>query len=273
MNARQSGPPGGHAGTVRRGLRRLDPRTRLLAGFLLMVQVLLIQPGWGLIVLTIVLLMFLMFARPPLVRLGLAVSALVWMLGFTVILHGFTTPGHILARIPGVDWTLTVEGIQYGGLFAGRLAALALVGVTLSLSLSALETVRALHSLGRPLEIVGVPVGSATLMLGMTLRFVPTLYAEATQLRRALIVRGWNPGKSLPGRVQAWIPLFIPLLVNALRRADDVAETLVLRGYTPGATMPSYGGQSWGVRDAALIAGVSLPGIVAATALWLVPVA
>ncbi len=74
-----------------------------------------------------------------------------------------------------------------------------------------------------PLKIFRVPVSIAGLVLMLTFRFVPILFEEAQHLKMALLARGWKPGKSFVQKVQAWIPLMIPLLISALRRSDGIA--------------------------------------------------
>jgi energy-coupling factor transport system permease protein len=240
-------------------LSRLDPRARLIAALILIIQLVLIPLDPALLVVGLLLFMFVFMGRPPLKRLAFGLITIAWMLALTIILHAFTTPGNILWTVPGVGWMMTTEGVQNGCLLAGRLSALVLIGVTLSLSLSALEVIRAMDVLLYPLARIGIPVGSLSLMLGMTLRFVPSLYQEALVLRKALRARGWEAGTGMISRVRAWIPLFIPLLANALRRADDLAETLVLRGYDPKASLGSYGLSTWNRRDTWAIAVCALP--------------
>jgi energy-coupling factor transport system permease protein len=237
----------------------LDPRARLLCGLILIVQVVLIPPGLHLLISLALLVVYVFMGRPPLSRLALGLVAVAWMLGLTLLLHAFTTPGHILWTVPKVGWMMTVEGLQNGLLLAGRLSSLVLLGVTLSLAVSALEAIRAMDVLLHPLARLKVPVGTFSLLLGMTLRFVPSLYEEALILRKALKARGWNPGKGILSRVRAWIPLFIPLLANALRRADDLAETLVLRGYNPKAVRTKYGLSKWTRIDTLSLVLVLIP--------------
>jgi len=243
-------------------LSRFDPRARLVAGLILIIQLVLIPLDPALLLAGLLLAMFVFMGRPPLKRLALGLITIAWMLALTILLHAFTTPGNILWTVPGVGWMMTAEGVQNGFLLAGRLSALVLIGVTLSLSISALEVIRAMDVLLHPLARIGIPVGSFSLMLGMTLRFVPSLYEEALILRKALHARGWESGTGLISRVRAWIPLFIPLLANALRRADDIAETLVLRGYNPRTVRISYGLSTWNRLDTWSILVSALPIIV-----------
>ena len=177
------------SGMRRPPLQLLDPRARLLSGGLLLAQLMLLPAGPSFWVAVAWLVVFLFAGRPPLARLGIGLMTVAWMLALTLLLHAFTTPGHVIWTLPGLDWVMTAEGLRSGALLAGRLAALVLIGITLSLSLTSLEAIRSMDSLLSPLARIGVPVGSMTLMLGMTLRFVPTLYAEALQLKKVYMIR------------------------------------------------------------------------------------
>lgn len=237
----------------------IDPRARLLAGATLLAGLMVLPWGWPLWSAALLAPLAIAAVRPPLNRLFTALFALSWMLLITVAVHAFSTPGHILWELPALRWTLTLEGLEKGVLFAARLAAVVLVGAAVSLSVGPLEGVRAVESLAKPLRKIGVPVASLALIFGLALRFVPTLFDEAKTLKKALTARGWTQGKGVAGRVRAWIPLFIPLLASGLRRGDDIAETLVLRGYAPGRARTSWRESRWGWRESALLALTLVP--------------
>jgi energy-coupling factor transport system permease protein len=239
--------------------RELDPRARIFAVILLIIGLMVLPWGVSLWTVTVVASVALFALKVPVKRLSAAVATLSWMLVITVAVHGFTAPGHVLWEVPLVEWKLTLEGLAQGGLFAGRLAAVVILGAGLSLSMSALEGVRALEALGRPFAVIGLPVATLTMVLALSLRFVPTLFEEAMLLRKALQARGWTPGHGLVNRIRAWIPLFVPVLASGLRRSDEIAETLVLRGYAPGVRRTSMFEGHWGWRETLVVMLAILP--------------
>ena len=240
-------------------LKGIDPRARLLAGLLLILGLMILPWGGALWTAAALVPVTLAVIRPSLSRLTTAMFAISWMILLTVLVHGFSTPGHLVWQVPVVDWVLTVEGIQKGLLFAGRLTLIILLGAAISLSIDPLEGIRAGESLLKPLSKIGIPIGSIALIFGLTLRFIPTLFDEAKTLRNALLARGWSPGKGVVARVRAWIPLFIPLLASGLRRSDDIAETLVMRGFLPQGTRSTGRVLSWGKTETLLLAVAILP--------------
>lgn len=236
---------------------RLDARARIVSAGLLALGLMILPWGASLWSCAAVSLIGLFLLKPPISRLRTAIAALSWMLLITLVVHGFSSPGHVLWEMPLTHWRLTLEGIAKGALFSGRLAAVMMLGAAVSLTIGPLEGIRALDDLGQPFRKIGVPVGTITLVLALALRFVPTLFEEALTLRKALLARGWSPGTGAVSRVKAWIPLFIPVLASGLRRSDDIAETLVLRGYDPDVRRASIDPSVWSGRESwAAFAGV-----------------
>ncbi len=194
-------------------------------------------------------------------RLTAPLFALGWMFALTIIIHGFTTPGHVLWEIRSVGLNLTEEGVYRGLLFSGRLAAVMLAVGSIAIHLPPLKIIQAFLWFAEPLRRLGVPVGSPALSLALALRFVPAMYDEVQILRKALLVRGWKEGRGLM-RVRAWIPLIIPLLVSGLRRADDVALSLVVRGFQPSERRTAMYPLTWGAKEMGFVLVSCLPFVV-----------
>ncbi len=242
----------------------MDPRAKLAAAFLLLIAVMALPWGPGLWIAAGLTLLASAAARLPVARAVALFLALGWMFLLTVLVHGFTTPGHLIWEVPGLGWSLTREGLLRGTLFAGRLTAMTLVGGAVAVSTDPMDAMRALESFLMPLRRLGIPVGMLSLTFIMALRFVPTLYREAQLLRKALLARGWSSGKGVGGRVKAWIPLIIPLLASGLRRSDTLAATLVVRGYDPYRRRGALYPPRWRPRETGVVLAAALPLLLAA---------
>ncbi len=230
-----------------------DARIWAVAGLLTLIGVLLLPQGASLVLASLAALALILLARAPWTRFVYALLALGWMLVITVLLHGFMTPGVILWEIPRLGWNLTREGLIHGAELAGRLGLLAMTGTALSLRMGALEGVRVLESFFRPFARIGLPVGSLILVLGLAMRFIPTLYGEALLIRKSLLTRGWQFGGGWRGRIMSSLPLLLPTLVAGLRRSDAVAETLLLRGFRPGMMRTPPAPVGWGFHEVGLL--------------------
>ncbi len=246
--------PGGKTGS-----RRLDARAKLIGGFFLIFALMTLPWGPGLWVASLIAVAAWTVAGVPVGRLIAPLAAFGWMLILTVVVHGFSTPGHIVWEMPATGWTLTSEGLLRGVLFAGRLIFVIFAGASIALTTDPLQAIRGVEKLALPLNRLGIPVGFLTLTFAMALRFVPTLYEEAVTLRKALRTRGWTTGRGLTGRVQAWIPLLIPLLVSGLRRSDDLATVLTVRGYDPAVRRTEMNPSKWALPETAAVSLAMTP--------------
>lgn len=80
------------------------------------------------------------------------------------------------------------------------------------------------------------------LMTSTALRFIPTMSTEVATIKDAQRARGAGASTQPRGRgqaVQGTLPLFVPMIVTSMRRADTMAMSMVSRGYgfTPRRTV------------------------------------
>ena len=86
-----------------------------------------------------------------------------------------------------------------------------------------------------PFQRMGLPAHEVSLVFVVAFRFVPLLGQELERLLKAQSARGgeFSRGWGLK-RIRQTIPLFVPLFVAALRRAEELAVAMEARGYSGG---------------------------------------
>ena len=97
------------------------------------------------------------------------------------------------------------------------------------------EAARGIEDVLLPLSRVGVPAHRLSLAVATSIRFLPLLLGELESIAKAQASRGADLGSSRGGplrRARAWLPLFVPVVVRALERAELLAEAMEARGYT-----------------------------------------
>jgi energy-coupling factor transport system permease protein len=128
------------------------------------------------------------------------------------------------------------EGVVYALIIAIRVIAL-LVGSTLLISYttSPIALTDAIEQLLKPLQKIHIPVHEFAMMMTIALRFIPTLIEETDKIMSAQKARGadFETG-SLLSRVKALIPIFVPLFISSIRRADELATAMECRCYHGG---------------------------------------
>jgi energy-coupling factor transporter transmembrane protein EcfT len=188
-------------------------------------------------------------------------------------LNLYLTPGLPLAGWPIVAGRqATRDGMRMGLLLTLRFsgACVALLGLR-----AAWPGERAADAAARwlaPLERLRVPVGEARAILGLALRFMPLLGAEAVRIARVQDLRAGRPPRGAREWLQRRRAATVPALVGALERAERVALALEARHYRlrPAAALSgspgdAAGGASRPVRGAWTVAGT---GLAALALLW-----
>lgn len=93
-----------------------------------------------------------------------------------------------------------------------------------------------LESLLKPLKKIHVPVGELSMMLSITLRFIPTLFQETKKIMNAQASRGVDFKESkLRQKINQIVSLLVPMFVISFKRADELSNAMETRGYVIGA--------------------------------------
>ena len=130
-----------------------------------------------------------------------------------------------------------------------------------------------IESLLKPLSYIRFPVHELALIMSIALRFIPTLIDETNRIISAQKARGADfESGNIFRRIKAIVPILIPLLISAFRRADELGDAMDSRCYSGSKTRTKYKKLKFGWRDAvttlifaALIAGVVLLNIYGAS--------
>ncbi|MFB2771252.1 energy-coupling factor transporter transmembrane protein EcfT [Pelatocladus sp. BLCC-F211] len=95
------------------------------------------------------------------------------------------------------------------------------------------EITAALESLMQPLQRFNIPVTEITLMLTLSLRFIPLVLEEVQNLVRSVMTRAINWKKlGFKGAIKVWMLVAERLLENLLLRAEQMANAMMVRGFT-----------------------------------------
>ena len=214
-------------------LHRLDPRTKIISLFALMILI-FVAVGWAAYALLTSLTCALIFLSkvPPLTVLK-SVKPLAWIILFTLLIHFVSHDGEVLAKV--YVFKVTTEGIIYGAKISLRLVLLILLASLLTFTTSPLKLTDATEKLLSPLKKIGVPSHELAMMMTIAIRFVPTLLEETDKIIKAQKSRGLDfESGGLINRLRAMVPILVPLFLSSFRRADDLAMAMEARCYRGG---------------------------------------
>ena len=214
-------------------IHRLDPRTKIILLFVLMILIFFAEgaAAYSILIVTTCAIIFLS-KIPPLTVLK-SVKPLNWLILFTLILHLFTHKGEILFSIGAFN--ITWEGVKFGAAISLRLILLIMSASLLTFTTSPIQLTDALEKLLSPLKIIGVPAHEFAMMMTIALRFIPTLIEELDKIMKAQKSRGadFDTG-GIVKRLKNFVPVLVPLFLSSFRRADELATAMEARSYRGG---------------------------------------
>ena len=242
-------------------IHRLDPRSKLLAMFLLIVISFWANNPVTNLLLFVVTGIFISLSGVPLSFFIKGLRSMFFLIAFTTIFQlFFITGGHVLWEIGFIK--ITSHGIEQAGIIFCRFVLIIFFSTLLTLTTMPLSLATAVESLLSPLKRFKVPVHEIGLMLSMSLRFVPTLMDDTIRIMNAQKARGVDFGEgSIIQKVKAMIPILIPLFATSLKRADSLATAMEARGYQGGVGRSQYRQLSWMRKDSIALILISLLGI------------
>ncbi len=210
-------------------LHRLDPRVKMAAALSLMILPFVVHTLPGFLLLAALVAVTALLARAPILALLRTVRTAFWLALLMFFFYFFTTPGQTLVTWGGIS--VTVEGLALGATQVYRICLLVIVASLLTYTTSPTQLAHGLEAVFGPLERLHFPVREIALVLTIALRFVPTFFAEIEIISKAQQARGADLTGGPLRRLRRLVPIFVPIFVSALRRAEDLATAMDARGF------------------------------------------
>lgn len=214
-------------------IHRLDPRTKLLAVLIYIVALFLCDGPLAYGVALCYLAAAVVLSRIRLKALFRGLKPLLIIIIITALINVFYTDGRVLLEF----WIfrITEEGLWNAFFLVLRIMLLVMGTFLLTYTTSPIALTDGIESLLSPLKKLRFPVHELAMMMSIALRFIPTLIDETDKIMAAQKARGADfESGNLLRRAKALIPLLVPLLVSAFRRADELATAMECRCYHGG---------------------------------------
>ena len=246
-------------------VHRLDPRLKILFLIAYIVAIFLASNFYGLAACAAVLVLMVLFARIPFGKVLRSVRGVAFLVLFTAALNVLFYSGDTVYWQWGI-FCVSFEGIIFSVFLALRLVLLVICSSLLTYTTTPVSLTDGVESLLTPLKWIRLPVHELALVMSIALRFIPILMDETSRIKNAQMARGADfESGGIIKKVKATIPILVPLLLSAFRRADELGDAMDARCYTGGKHRTKYKKLRFTWRDlivfllgAALITGVVL---------------
>ncbi len=214
-------------------VHRLDVRVKILLAIAYIVAVFLVKEFvfLGFAACFLFVIITVAFSNVPFFKVLKSIKAILFFIVLTAIIQLFFNQGGEVL----VSWwkiKITTDGV-YNSLFIILRITLVVVGSSiLTFTTTPVELADGIESLLTPLKWIKFPVHEFALIMSIALRCIPTLMEETDRVIKAQKARGadFDSGNVLK-RAKALIPVLIPLLVGAFRRAEELGDAMDARCY------------------------------------------
>lgn len=217
-------------------IHHMDPRTKIIATVLLITLLLFIKSYEAYLIFLIFTVAVIMGSSIP---LSYALCGLKPMLPVLVLMWAFqlflyTSPE---AEVILSWWifTATDSGLHMGNMITLRVIFLFTVTTILTLTTPIVSLTDGLENLLKPLQKIGLPSQELVMTMVIALRFVLILAEELDKILKAQMARGvaFDRGNFIQ-KTRKIFPVFLPLFINAFKRAEELIVAMEARSYSGG---------------------------------------
>ncbi|MCI7413218.1 MAG: energy-coupling factor transporter transmembrane protein EcfT [Clostridiales bacterium] len=238
-------------------VHRLDPRVKITAAVLYIIELFIVNDFPGFAVCAGVLAAVVGISRVPPGFIMRGLKPILIILIFTFCLNIFMIDGRVLYHIGPLR--VTDNGLYTAVFMSIRLILLIIGTSLLTLTTTPISLTDGIERLLSPLNKVGVATHEIAMMMSIALRFIPTLMEETDKIIKAQQARGADfESGNIFARAKSLIPILVPLFVSAFRIAQDLAMAMEARCYRGGAGRTRMNGMKMGRADALCLAGMFL---------------
>jgi len=214
-------------------IHKLDPRVKIILTFVYIIFIFVASNFESLFLMVALIFGVLLLSGVPLMQYFKSLKAILFVVIFTSVLNLFYGGGRVIWHFGFVQ--ITDGGISNAIFITIRIVSLILFSSVLTFTTSPTELTDALERIMKPLKVLHVKVHEIAMMMTIALRFVPTLLEETDKIMSAQKARGADmESGGLMQRINALIPILIPLFVSSFRRAYDLAMAMECRCYHGG---------------------------------------
>ena len=124
------------------------------------------------------------------------------------------------------------DGFIQGLNIAFRTITIILLSSVFIRTTTSIDIMDAIEHLLVPLRIFKIQTRDISLIMSVSIQFIPIIFSDFERIRKAQIIRGTDfSDKSIRGTIKSVIPIVIPAFISVFRRADELAMAIEARGY------------------------------------------
>ena len=236
-------------------IHHLDPRTKIIALFIVIIAIFIPSSWWCYLFLGVILLITVLMSGLKLSFVFKAFKPMMFMMVFLLVVNLISVKtGYVLISIGSFEiWSDAIFNTLF---IVVRLLLMIMLTTCLTATTKPLDLTLGIEYLLTPLKKLHFPAHEVAMMISIALRFIPTIIEETMRIMNSQKSRGVDieEGK-LKEKIQAILSLVVPLFSVAFERAYELADAMEARGYIPGAERTRYRKLKYRIADYLFILG------------------
>ena len=229
-------------------IHRLDPRVKLIGTVIFMISLFLFNNFICYMLGFLFMMVMVLLSKVPIKFMVRGMKAIFFLLLITVFYNLFLSTGDVLVQFWKIK--ITWQGLETAFYMLLRLSLLIVGSSLMTLTTTPNQLTDGMESLLKPLRLFRVPVHEVAMMMSIALRFIPILMEETDKIMKAQTARGAQfESRNLFKKTKALVPLLVPLIISAFRRANDLALAMEARCYRGGDSRTKMKPLHYGKRD------------------------
>lgn len=215
-------------------IHRLDARMKIILTLVFIISIFICKNFFSLGLMVVFAISIVLISKVPFKMVLKSMKPIAIIIAFTSLLNIF----YIRGGTELLDWRfihITSNGIFTALFMSIRIVCLVVVSSMLTYTTTPTMLTDGLEKLLSPLKLFKIPVATLAMMMTLALRFIPTLVDEIDRITNAQKARGANlDDGNFIKRINALVPIIVPLFVSSIRRAYELADAMDCRCYTGG---------------------------------------
>ena len=223
-------------------VHKMDPRAKILLLITYIVLIFLVENFYGFIAAGVFLATAVILAKVPVLSVVKSIRAIIFIIILTFFINiSFHKEDGATEYFSFWVFSVTDLSVRFAGFMALRLIYLVFGSSLLTLTTTPVALTDGIESLLKPLKAIKFPVHELALVMSIALRFIPTLMEETERIINAQKARGADfDSGNIVTKIRSLLPVLIPLLVSAFRRADELGDAMDARCYSGSKARTKY---------------------------------
>ena len=215
-------------------IHRLDPRTKIIGAFALILELFLFEGIVAYIAATIYIASIIIISKVPFKHIIKGLRPVIMLILITMVCQMlFNKSGKPLLDLKFMR--IYTQGVYTAIYFAIRIIFLIIGTSMMTYTTTPNQLTDGLEAILKPLKVFKLPVHDLAMIMSIALRFIPILLEECDKIMKAQMSRGADfESGNIINRCKNLIPILVPLFVAALKRASDLALAMEARCYRGG---------------------------------------